>query len=102
MGASGPKRGEDVTHYEAAQSWWLDVIEVIEEVALLETTSDQTLRILIELAVTSQDSNRPVFPEPLDEPILWRKFYAAVIDARDDAQAVKAEIDKIIPDMPKV
>ena len=51
----------------------------------------------------SQDTDRQVFPDPLNEPILWRKFIEAVSDARDDARAVKDEIDKLIPDnMPKV
>lgn len=77
----------------------MDAVDEIAEVALLEGTSDRTLRLLIELAVVSQDTDRPVFPNPLDEPVLWRKFSRAVKDARDDAKAVKAELEKLIPDV---
>lgn len=57
-----------------------------------------SLRILIELAVASIDSSRPVFPNPLDEPVLWRKFIVAVQGAREDAKAAKAELEKALPD----
>jgi hypothetical protein len=65
-------------------------------------TTDTTLRILMELAVTSIDRNRPVFPRLLDEPVLWKKFLVAVINAREAARAAKAELNKMIPDMPKI
>ena len=69
---------------------------------MIEKTDDMVLKVLIELAVVSLDEERPVFPNPLDEPVLWRKFKRAVKLARDEARAAKSEIEKAIPDMPKV
>lgn len=81
--------------------WWDEVVDEVEDVALMGMSDDPTLRLLIQLAVTSADSNQPVFP-PLDEPVLWHKFMLAVSSARETARKAKAEIDKAIPDMPNV
>ncbi len=80
----------------------MDVEEIISDAAMLERTDDTVLKNLIELAVVSLDEERPVFPSPLDEPVLWRKFRTAVHYARSDAKKAKAEIEKALPDMTKV
>ena len=69
---------------------------------MLERTDDTVLKTLIELAVVSIDEERPVFPNPLDEPVLWRKFRTAVYHARSDAKKARAEVEKALPDMTRV
>lgn len=100
MGASRPKRGRDVTRLDVAEDWWQEVEEVISDVALLERTDDRTLKVLIELAVASLETKQPVFPNPLDTPVLWTKFMVAVQGAREDAKKAKEELKSNIPDMP--
>lgn len=67
---------------------------------MLERTSDMVLKNLIELAVASLDLKRPVFPNLLDTPVLWRKFLVAVKEARNDAQKAREQLEQNIPDLP--
>lgn len=102
MGPSRPKRGSDVTRRDIAEDWWDEVEEIVSDVAILERTDDPTLKILIELAVASLDTKQPVFPNPLNTPVLWTKFMVTVKGAREDALKAKGEIEQNIPDMPKL
>ncbi|MGW8177857.1 MAG: hypothetical protein ACWGQW_03570 [bacterium] len=68
---------------------------------MMQQTNDPTLKILIELAVTSLDTDAPVFPTLMETPVLWRKFLYAVQVAREDARKAKEVLDKNIPDLPK-
>lgn len=78
------------------------MVDAIEDVALIGLSDDPTLRLLIGLAVNSADNNLPVFPDMLDEPMLWPKFMKAVAEARNSAKLAKEEVEKQIPAMPKV
>ena len=44
-------------------------------------TADPVLVHLLEAAAVSLTENRPVFPNPMEEPVLWRHFMAAVRQA---------------------
>lgn len=49
--------------------------EAVEEAMLTEHSDDPVLPLLIGLAVTSITENRPLFPNPFDEPVFYRRYF---------------------------
>jgi hypothetical protein len=54
--------------------------EATNDAILTGSTDDIVLKTLIDLAAYSLEQERPLFPNPLDEPILYRRFSCWVID----------------------
>ncbi|GEM_PF-1278987 len=68
MGASGPKRRLGPAELLAMEE---AVHAAIEECR----TSDRVLDTLLEVTITSLLENRPLFPNPLDEPLMYRLYF---------------------------
>jgi hypothetical protein len=67
MGTRRPKR----TREERLE----ELEEAVNDAVLTETTDDRVLAFLLELTITSLTEERPLFPNPLDEPLLYRRHF---------------------------
>ena len=88
MGAVGPKRldGGVDPHQEL-----LDKMEgAVKDAILSGGTEDYFLAVLIDLTVASIRENRPLFPNLMDEPILYRAFRRFVQEGLDALERAKA------------
>jgi hypothetical protein len=81
-----PKRDLDELYEELADE--------IHDAILMEFTEDRSLEWLLRLALVEILDRRPVFPNPMHEPVLWRKFVRWTEDALEDAKEVKKTLDK--------
>lgn len=80
MGASRPKRTlETIAEME----------EAVSDAILTQDISDPVLAVLIRIATVSIKDNRPVFPNPMHEPVLWTMFIKWVSDGYVAASKVK-------------
>ena len=70
----------------------------VSDAFTLKTTDDPVLAILIQIATVSVNENRPVYPNPLHEPVLWRHFRRWVANG----SAAAAKIDKILEEAAKI
>lgn len=68
--------------------------DAIVEVLITERAPDPELRWLIRIAFVSIYEKRPVFPNPLDEPVLFGKFIGMVKEGLEDARSAQEEISK--------
>jgi len=67
--------------------------EAINDAIISGNTDDPILDTLLELVVFSVANNRPLFLDPIEEPIFYRRyFYVWVQEALEDA----AKINKAI------
>lgn len=48
---------------------------------LTEHSDDPVLPLLIGLAVASITENRPLFPNPLEEPVLYQRYFRKWVEA---------------------
>ena len=79
MGSGGPKLrlGEE----ELAA-----MAEAVYDAITTNSTSDPILAVLLELAITSIQDNRPIFPNPIDEPLMYRRYFLKwVTEGLEDA-----------------
>ena len=60
----------------------------------MEKTEDRELGFLLKLSFSQIRENRYVFPNPMDEPILWGKFMDMVDEALEEARIAADEISK--------
>jgi len=58
-----------------------DMEAAVSDAFTLKTTDDPVLAVLIQIATVSVNENRPVYPNPLHEPVLWRHFRRWVLTA---------------------
>ena len=72
--------------------------EAVSDAFTLKITDDPVLAILIQIATVSVNENRPVYPNPLHEPVLWRHFRRWVVNGI----AAAAKIDKILEEAAKI
>jgi hypothetical protein len=68
--------------------------EAVSDAFALKTTDDPVLAILIQIATVSVNENRPVFPNPLHEPVLWRYFRRWVADGIAAARKIDAILEE--------
>lgn len=61
----------------------------VEDAMLTGATTDPILAILIDLVLSSDHVGRPLFPNPLDEPILYRHFRQAVADGIESLRKIE-------------
>lgn len=55
--------------------------EAVEEAMLTEHSDDPVLPLLIGLAVTSITEIRPLFPNPFDEPVFYRRYFRKWVES---------------------
>ena len=83
MGAGGPKRPVDEVFGELE--------EAVNDAILSGQTDDRVLEILIDLTVTSEHQNRPLFPTVIDEPDFYRlHFKKWVLESLAEAAALRS------------
>lgn len=67
--------------------------EAISDYILEGRGDNRVLNTLIEITVVELTTDRPLFPNPLDEPVLYRRNFRRWI--RESLEA-KAKIDEVI------
>jgi hypothetical protein len=84
MGTRGPKR----TREERLE----ELEEAVNDAILAETTTDRVLSLLLELTITSITEERPLFPNPLDEPLFYKRHFRKWVEEglREAADIQKA------------
>jgi hypothetical protein len=98
MGTCGPKSpgGDDVEETSRYEDLLADIEEAVEEAILSGQTKDHVLASLLEVTIISTRDGRPLFPNPLDEPILYRQFQRMVASALGEADKVEDERQQAI------
>jgi hypothetical protein len=61
------------------------MVEEVNDAILTESTDDPVLALLLELAAIEIQEERPLFPNPLEEPLLYRQFKRWVKESLDEA-----------------
>ena len=91
MGSRGPKRvkedGEGNKPFDELINTMADVIE--DAIYGGSTQNDQTLAVLLNIVINSIKTERPVFSNPLDEPVLYREIVYIVKDALKGYEEVR-------------
>ncbi len=65
----------------------------IKDAIITETTDDHVLSLLIEVTAHSLLTGRPLFENPLDEPVLYRRYFAPwVKEGLDEAQTANKKL----------
>lgn len=64
--------------------------DAVEEAILTKVTSDPVLAVLIDITLASIQENRPLFPNLMDEPILYRHFKEAVSRGLENLKKIEA------------
>ena len=73
----------------------LDEMEEAVKIAVRDGSDDTSLNLLVETAIASILSKRPVFPNIAEEPLIFRRYIARwVKEALDDEAAMKAAQDE--------
>jgi len=69
--------------------------EAISDAIITQHTDDVVLDLLIETAIVAIQEGRALHPNPLKEPIWWRRYFLDwVSDGLNEAAKVREEIDK--------
>ena len=68
--------------------------EAVSDAFTLKTSKDRVLKSLIEVGTVSVIDKRPIFSNPLHEPILWRHFVGWVSDGIAAASKIEAILEK--------
>lgn len=78
MGTEPPKSEDDPGKGRIA-----DLLEELEDAvkdAILTTTDDPILSILLEITLNSLVTHRPLFDNPLEEPIFYRRHFVKWVE----------------------
>ena len=91
MGPRGPKRvKEDSEGNKPFDELIATMADVIEDAIYSGSTqNDQTLAVLLNIVINSIKTDRPVFSNPLDEPVLYREIVYIVKDALKGYEEVR-------------
>ena len=87
MGSRGPKRVKEDSPFEELTNEMADVIE--DAIFSGSAQGDETLAVLLNIVINSIKTNRPVFSNPLDEPVLYREIVYIVKDALKGYEEVR-------------
>ena len=72
--------------------------EAVHDAILTGTTTDPALAILIEVTITSISEQRPIFFEPLNEPLMYRRYFKRwVADSLDELAKIEQTQRQIDP-----
>ncbi len=83
VGAGGPKRPVSEVFDELE--------EAVNDAIMSGQTDDRVLEILIDLTVTSEHQNRPLFPNVMDEPDFYRLYFKKwVLESLAEAAALNS------------
>ncbi len=97
MGARRPKLSIEEAQ-GAKEELFAEIEENVNDAILTSHTEDTILALLIEITTVALVENRPLFSNPLDEPIYYRRFFKKwVQDGLNEA--VKLEINKEPPSL---
>ena len=96
MGASGPKsmdggREEGISPH---QSLLDQMEEKITDAILSGSTDDFFLGLILEITIPLVRQKRPLFQNPLDEPVLYKHFIQVLGEALDDLVKVETGMDE--------
>lgn len=72
MGTRPPKSTEDLQRLSDTLS---EMEDAVKDAILTGATDDIVLSYLIEIASYSKFTDRPLFPNPLMEPIFYRRYF---------------------------
>jgi hypothetical protein len=95
VGAGGPKRvdGDETGGISPFEALLNHRESAVSDVVLGGPTSDPMLVALLELTITSIRDERPVYPNLIDEPILFRHFRRFVRKALDAQEKINRFIE---------
>jgi hypothetical protein len=81
VGPGRPKRSVGDIYNEMA--------EAVNDAIITGVSNDPILDILIDVVATSVIEDRHIFPNPLDEPLLYREFRTWVKEGLEDAAQIE-------------
>ena len=67
----------------------------IEEAIMAGGSRDPVLVEILEVMIIQIRENRPAFPNPLDEPVLYRRLLGKVREALNASERFDGNLDKI-------
>ena len=70
--------------------------EKISDAILSGSTDDLFLGTLLEIVIPAIRQKRPLFQNPLDEPVLYQHFFQATEDALADLMKVETGMDNAL------
>ncbi len=85
MGSRGPKRPVDQVLEELEDE--------VSDAILTGYTEDKVLKILIDVTTASVQSGRPIYENPLHEPIFYRWFKGWVAGGLEEAAALEKAME---------
>lgn len=102
MGPAGPKP-DDVDGDESSRERKLTELEdAVNDAILTGRTEDIVLATLIRIVANSIDTERPLFPNPLKEPVFYARYFLPWVKAGvADAAEMQKAIDKGMQDLLK-
>jgi hypothetical protein len=69
--------------------------EAVSDAIIAEKCEDAVLARLIELAIIDIREGRPLFPSPLDEPVMYQRYFKKWVQiGLDEADAIREKVDK--------
>ena len=83
MGAIGPKR---IVEFDEMAL----LAEAVNDAIITGHTNDEVLDLLLDITVVSITEGRPLFPNPLEEPVFYRRYFKEwVLEGLEDIQELK-------------